>query len=102
MKPKKKEDHTKVWMLQSYSVEGTESSLGSRRRKDSGPGGGGRQRGGKKGSQFRYWKRWGRSTEDQEFESIYITVEEGELGVVTRNSQMPRTQESPRNQQGGL
>jgi hypothetical protein len=35
MKLKKKEDHTKVWMLQSYSVGGIELSLGSRGREGS-------------------------------------------------------------------
>ena len=35
MKPKKKEDHTKVWMLQSYS-EGKKIILGSRGRERSG------------------------------------------------------------------
>lgn len=31
MKLEKKGDHTKLWMLQYYSVEGREKSLGSKR-----------------------------------------------------------------------
>ena len=64
----------------------------------------GRERGGggKKGGQFRYGRSWGRSREGQEFESKCVVVREGELGVSTRKSQMPGTQEVSRTQQGGL
>jgi hypothetical protein len=57
--------------------------------------------GGKNGDQFRYRRRWGRSTEGQEFERRYVAVGEGELGVAIRKSQMPGTQEVPSTQQGG-
>ena len=53
---------------------------------------------GKVGGHFRYGRRWGRNTEDQEFESRYIAVGEGDLEVATRKSQMVGTQEIPRNQ----
>jgi hypothetical protein len=43
----------------------------------------------------------GISTEDQEFERRRVAVGEGDLGVATRKSQMPGTQEIPRTQQGG-
>jgi hypothetical protein len=53
---------------------------------------------GKRG-QFRYRRRWGRSTEGQEFESRCVAVGEGELGVATRKPHVPGTQEIPRIQQ---
>ena len=59
------------------------------------------RKGRKKGGQFRHGKRWGRSTEGQEFERRYVAVGEGELGVAIRKSQMPGTQEVPSTQQGG-
>jgi hypothetical protein len=74
MKPKKKEDHTKAWMLQSYSEGGRksqeveeESNLG------------GREEGKGKGVWFRYGWRWGRSTEGQKFERRFEAVAEGDL-----------------------
>ena len=36
-----------------------------------------------------------------EIEQRYIAVGGGELGIATRKSQMPGTQEVPRTQQGG-
>ena len=59
------------------------------------------------GGQFKYRRRWGRRTEGQVFKSRCIAVGEGslgggELGVGTRKSQMPGTQEVPRIQQRGL
>jgi hypothetical protein len=61
--------------------------IGSRGREGSG-----RERGGgEKGSQFRSGRKWGRSTEGQEFENRCIAVGEGELGVVTRKSQIAGT-----------
>jgi hypothetical protein len=66
MKPKKPEDHTKVWMLQSYSERGRKYSLGSRGRGESGWEG--------KWGKFRYGKRGGSSTDGQEFERRYIAV----------------------------
>jgi hypothetical protein len=85
MKPMKKEDPTKVWMLQSYSV-------GGRKRREEGE---------RKWGQFRYGRRWGRSTEGQGFETRCVVLGEGEPGLATRNSQMPGIQEVPRTQQGG-
>ena len=43
----------------------------------------------------------GESTEGQELQSRCVAVGERELGVATRKSQMPGTQEVPRTQQGG-
>jgi hypothetical protein len=54
----------------------------------------------KRGREGRGGRRQGRSTEGQEFEQKYIAVGEEELGVATRKSQMPRTQEVPKTQQG--
>jgi hypothetical protein len=53
-----------------------------------------------KGGQFRYGRRWGRSTRVQEFESRCVADGEVELEVETRKSQMPETQEVLRTQQG--
>jgi hypothetical protein len=39
------------------------------------------------------WEEKGRSTEGQEIEQRYIAVGGGELGIATRKSQMPGTQE---------
>jgi hypothetical protein len=39
---------------------------------------------GERGIQFRYERRWARSTEDQEFESRCVAVGEGEQRVATK------------------
>jgi hypothetical protein len=44
-------------------------------------------------------KKEGKYTEGQESEQRCITVEDGELRVTTRKSQMTRKQEAPRPQQ---
>ena len=49
------------------------------------------RKGRKKGGQFRHGKRWGRSTEGQEFESNCVAVEERKLGEATTKSQIPGT-----------
>jgi hypothetical protein len=41
-----------------------------------------------------------RSTKGQEIEQRYVRVEDGELGVVTKKSQMLGKKEDPRTQQG--
>ena len=53
-------------------------------------------KGREKGGQFRYRRRWGRSTEGEEFERRYVAMGEGEEVVATRKSQMPEIQEVPR------
>ena len=55
---------------------------------------GGRKEGKEKGGGLKYRRRWGRSTETQEFERSCVAVGEGELGIATRKSQMLGTQES--------
>ena len=60
-----------------------------------------RRRKGKKESHFRYG-RWGKNTQGQEYESKYVAVGEGELGIAIRKSLMPRTQEIPWIQKGEL
>lgn len=51
---------------------------------------GGRQEGdGRKGGRIRYAKRQERSTESQKFEEKYVSVQDGELEVASRKSQMP-------------
>jgi hypothetical protein len=47
-----------------------------------------------KGDRIRYRRREGRSREGQEIELRCVAVCDGELGVVTRKSQMPRKQEA--------
>jgi hypothetical protein len=44
------------------------------------------------------WEEIGRRTKGQEIEWRYVAVGDGELGVVTRKSQMPRKQEDARTQ----
>ena len=61
---------------------------------------GGRKEGKEKGGGLKYRRRWGKSTEGQEFERSCVAVGDGELGIATRKSQMPRKQEAPRTQQG--
>jgi hypothetical protein len=63
---------------------------------------GGRNEGEGKGGQFRYGRIWGRKTEGQEFESSCVAVEEWELGIAMRKSQMLGNQEVPRTLQEGL
>ena len=61
----------------------------------------GRKRGGreeKSGDRIRCGRRRGRCTEGQEIEQTCIAMEDGELGVATRKSQMPGKQEAPRTQ----
>jgi hypothetical protein len=55
------------------------------------------ERGGK-GGRIRCGRRLGRCTEGQEIEQTCIAMEDGELGVATRKSQMPGKQEAPRTQ----
>ena len=48
------------------------------------------------------WEETGEKYTGQEFKRRCIVVGEGKLGVATRKSQTPGTQEIPRTQQGGL
>jgi hypothetical protein len=96
MKPKKKENHTKVWMLQYYSIGGREESfLGGRGRKRSRRG---RQGVVKMGSSLDIGEDGGRNKEGKEFENRYVAMGEGELVVATRGSQMPGSQKALRTQ----
>ena len=62
---------------------------------------GGREEGeGNKRGRIKYGRRWRRCTEGQEIEQRCVAMGDGELGVATRKSQMPGTQEIPRTQQG--
>ena len=92
MKAKKKEDHTKVWMLQSYSI-GKENKLWEAEweRDMGGREAGERERG--------KWCRGVRG-ECHKFESRCVAVGEEELVVATRKSQIPRTQKGPSTQHG--
>lgn len=65
MKPKKKEDHTKVWMLQFYSEGRRKQFPEVEEERDLG----GTEEGDANVGQIRYKRRWGRSSEGQEFES---------------------------------
>ena len=56
----------------------------------------GKRKGSEMRGQFRCGRRWGRSTENQEFESGSTAVGEGKLGVTTRKFHMSETQEVPR------
>jgi hypothetical protein len=56
----------------------------------------------KRGGQFRFGRRWGRNKDHKEFDSRCVVVGEGYLGVATRKSQMPGTQEIHRTQERGL
>ena len=49
---------------------------------------------------FRYRRRWDEAQRGQKFKSRCVAVWEGGLGIATRKSQMLRTQEVPRTQQG--
>ena len=54
--------------------------------------------GGKRQGQFIYERRWGRSTECQEFESRSVAVQEGDLGLATRkipDARDPRSSQDP-------
>jgi hypothetical protein len=99
MKPKKKKDHTKVWMLQFYSERGRKEP--QEVEGGSGVAGG---RGGEKWGLVQIWEEMGEkySTMCQEFERRCVKVGKGELGVATRKSQMPGTQQVSWTQQGGL
>jgi hypothetical protein len=53
------------------------------------------------GGLIQIWEEMGGNTKGQEFERKCVAVGEGELGVTSRMSQMPGTQEVPRTHQGG-
>ena len=79
---------SKVWMCQSY-LEGKTKLCDM----DRGRNLGGREKERENGGRIRYKKRWERSTEGQNIEQKYVAVEDGKLGVATKKSQMPETQE---------
>ena len=56
---------------------------------------------GKKRFLVQIQEEMGKSTKGQDFERRCIAMGEGKLGVATRKSKMPETQEVPRIQQGG-
>jgi hypothetical protein len=60
----------------------------------------GRPRGGEggKGGRIKYGRRQGRWKEGQEIEQSCVAMGDEELGVTTRNFQMPGNQETPRTQ----
>jgi hypothetical protein len=53
-----------------------------------------------KGGRIRYGRRQGKYTEGQEIEQGCVAMDDGELGVVNRKSQMPGKQEAPMTQWG--
>jgi len=55
---------------------------------------------GEKGDQDRVWEEIGWYTEGQEVEQRSVAIGDGELGVATSKSQMPRKQEAPSTQHG--
>ena len=90
-RPQQSVDGTVLVGREKKIISGSKGREGSQREK----------KGTKRGDLFRYGRRWGKSTECQEFERRRVAMGEGEVGVSTRKSQMPRTQEIPRTQHGG-
>ena len=95
MKPKKER---KLHQSVGATVQSKENQLWEVKRE--GEDLGGREEGEGKGGSSDMGGDGERSTEGQEFESRCVAVGDGELGVATRKSQMPGTQEVPRTQQG--
>ena len=87
MKPQKTEDKTvdTSILLRRENI----IIMAGRERKEPGRERGG---GGKRVSKFRSGRRWGRSAKSQEIERRCGAMEDGQLRVATRKSQMPGKQ----------
>jgi hypothetical protein len=60
-----------------------------------------KRRGGeRKRGRIRYGRRWRRCTEGHEMKQRCVAIEDGELGVTTRMSQIPGKQEHSRTHRG--
>jgi hypothetical protein len=84
-------------MFQSFLEWGTKYSQEVEGRRDLG---GRNEWEGKKRGRIWYGRRYRRCTEGQEFDQRSVAMENGELGIATRQFLIPGKQEAPRTQKG--